>query len=73
MISKIAPTLATYMGYFDEPIKKMNSVGEEQDLDKTERVKKILEEDRKKVQPVYNAKGQLIEYDEHGRHLDIKA
>ncbi len=37
------------------------------------RVQKALEDERKKVQPIYNSKGEIIEYDQYGRHLDITA
>lgn len=58
-----------YSGYFNSHIQRIPK----DELAETERVVKSLDEERKKVQPVYNAKGQLIEYDEHGRHLNTKA
>ena len=36
------------------------------------RIAKKLEEERKKVQPIYSAEGGIIEYDKYGRHLNIQ-
>lgn len=47
--------------------------GKERPERKEIRIEKILEDEQKKVQPVYNAKGQIIEYDKYGRHLDVFA
>ncbi len=46
--------------------------GKERTENKDFRIIKKLEDERKKVQPVYNAKGEIIEYDNYGRHLNIK-
>jgi hypothetical protein len=62
-----------YTGYFYEPIKKSLDAGEERAENKESRIINKLEEKRKRVIEVYNAKGQLIEYDEHERRLDINA
>lgn len=37
------------------------------------RLRKFLENERRKVSKIYNSKGKLIEYRKDGRHLDIEA
>jgi hypothetical protein len=58
-----------YTGVFDSYIPRIL----ENEKDAKGRVIKKLEEESKKVGPIYNSTGKLIEYDEHGRHLDTKA
>ncbi len=66
-ISGIAP----FTGYCHDFIKKSCDSGKEPEELKEKRINLILEEERKKVQPIYNSKGKLIEYDKYGRHLSI--
>lgn len=73
MIGSTLPTLVGYTGYFYEIVKKIFSVGKENPESKEARLKKSLEKERKTIQPIYNSKGKLIEYDNFGRHLDFVA
>ena len=66
-------TIASGTGYCHNLIRRTMDAGKERPEIKEIRIKKILEDERKKVQPVDNAKGQIIEYDKYGRHLDVKA
>jgi len=46
-------------------------VGKETSKTREKRIRRILEDSRKKIQPIYSAKGEIIEYDKHGKHLDV--
>jgi len=65
-------TAAQFTGYFQSEIKKILEQGKVAKISEEIRVQRRLEEERKRVQPVYNVKGKLIEYSENGRHLDVK-
>ena len=65
-------TAVQYTGYFQSEIKKSLEQGKVNPVTEEIRVQRRLEEERKRVQPVYNVKGKLIEYSENGRHLDVK-
>ena len=65
-------TAAQFTGYFQSGIKKSLEQGKVAKISEEIRVQRRLEEERKRVQPVYNVKGKLIEYSENGRHLDVK-
>lgn len=69
-VYKIISTLAFYTGYYHDFIHKTSEAGKEREEMKEERIKKILEEERKKVQPVYNLEGKIIKPQE--KNLDIK-
>ncbi len=57
-------TLAIYSGFFHDTFKIRKKEGEEV------RIKKIFEEERKKIQPIYNSQGKIIKYNE--KNLDIR-
>mgnify|MGYP001597738302 CR=1 FL=1 len=65
-------TAAHEIGYFYNNIRGIfNDERVSQEIEK-ERIIKELREERKRVQPIYNAKGQIIEYDKSGgRHLEV--
>lgn len=63
--------LAAWTGYFDEPVKKSFNAGEEKD--KNESIKKRFEKKTEKIQPIYNAEGKIIEYNNSGKYLDTTA
>lgn len=71
-ISTISYTVAM-TGYGYNLTRKSLDSGKENPEITDERIRKILEEEQKRVLPVYNSKGKLIEYDEHGRHLNLSA
>ena len=74
MIENItAVTKIGYAGLAHDSIRRMNDAGKETQEAREIRVQKALEEERKKVAPVYDSKGKIIEYCDDGRHLDIKA
>lgn len=52
-----------FSGYFDSG--KIPGYKEER------KIKIKFEEDRKKVQQIYNSQGKIIEYNYLGRHLDF--
>ncbi|RLG15532.1 hypothetical protein DRN69_02840 [Candidatus Pacearchaeota archaeon] len=73
MIEEIASILAPWTGYCYDFIRKTSDSGKETLDAKEARIKKILEDNKRKIQPIYNSKGKLIEYDKYGRHLNVKA
>ncbi len=67
-----ALTYAHGIAYFNNNTREIFDDKRVSDEIEQERIIKKLEEDRKKVQPIYDAEGQIIEYDQHGKHLDVK-
>ncbi|MCK5043627.1 hypothetical protein KAR52_01330 [Candidatus Pacearchaeota archaeon] len=63
--------IASVTGYCHNLIRRTMDAGKERPEKKEIRIEKILEDEQKKVQPIYNTKGQIIEYDKYGRHLDV--
>lgn len=61
-------TSVQYSGFLQSDIRRMYKASPETEA---ERVKKILEEQRKIVQPVYGAKKKIIEEYEPGRFVNI--
>ena len=73
MINGISETCVIFTGYLQDYFLKNLESGKIP-LAKEERKLKIkFEEERKKVQPIYNSEGKLIEYNNSGRHLDFIA
>lgn len=72
MIEEIASINAPQTGYCHNLIRRSLDAGKERPENKELRIIKKLKEEREKVQPVYNSKGKLIEYDKYERHLDVK-
>lgn len=73
MISGVYPTTAAGTGNLNDYFLKSLEAGKIP-LEKLEKkVKTKFEDGRKKVQQIYNAKGELIEYNDSGRHLDLMA
>ncbi len=68
----IEETNVAYSGIVNDIIDKYHNSGKIIPEKENERIKKILEENRKKIQPTYNSKGKRIEYDKCG-NLDILA
>jgi len=66
-ISGIAPMT----GYCNNLIRSSLDAGKEDLKTEEERVKINLENERKRVQPIYSSQGKVIKYDESGRHLDF--
>lgn len=71
-IEEISSILVPKTGYCHHLIRKISDAGKETSESKETRFQKILDEERKRVLPIYNAQGKLVEYDKYGRHLDIK-
>lgn len=69
----VAATNVGQVGLAHSLIRKMQDAGKETPAKEEIRVRKALEEERKKVQPIYNLKGKVVEYYENGRHLDVNA
>lgn len=66
-------TISGWTGYFNNFIKKSLDAGKETPESKNRRFKRIIEEEKRKVLPIYNTNGKIIEYDNSGRHLDVNA
>lgn len=69
MINNVtAVTNIGYAGLWDAYIKQMNRVGEEgPKITEDARIQKSLDEERKKVQRIYNSQGKIIKPYEEGR------
>ncbi len=66
-------TAVQYTGYFQENIRKNLEQGKIAPETQEAIFQKKLEEDRKRIHPIYNSKGKIIEYDNSGRHLNVMA
>ncbi len=66
-------SIAAMTGYGHTEVRKSLDAGQESQESKDARFDKLSDEERKKVIPVYSSKGEIIEYDSHGRHLDTFA
>jgi len=64
-------TAIQYTGYFYNPIRQTLEQGKIAPEVEEARIQRILEEERKRIQPIYNAKGKIIEYRKSGRYLNI--
>ncbi|VVB83331.1 Uncharacterised protein [uncultured archaeon] len=71
MIEGILPTYALFTGQLHDSFSKYFDSGKIPLYKEERKIKIKFEEDRKKVQPIYNAQGKIIEYNYLGRHLDI--
>jgi len=61
MIVENIITAIQYSGYFQSEIKKILESGKINPVTEEMRIQRILEEERKKVQPVYENKGKTID------------
>ena len=67
-------SIVPYTGFGHTLTRKTLDAGRETKETREIRVQKVLEDARKKVPPVYDSKGKLVEYDNSGRHLiNVKA
>lgn len=73
MIRGIYPTTAAFTGYFHDYFSQSLNSGKIPEYKEERKLKIKFEEDRKKVQPIYNSQGKLINYADSGRHLDFIA
>lgn len=69
----IIPSIAGMTGYGHTEVRKSLDAGTETQESKDARFNKLSDEEREKVIPIYNSKGEIIEYDSHSRHLDTSA
>jgi len=53
-------TVVQYSGYFQNEIRKLLNAGKVNEATEETRIQRILEEQRKRVQPVYEGKGKLV-------------
>ena len=73
MINGISETGAVFTGYLNDYFSQSLNSGKIPEYKEERKLKIKLEEDRKKVQPIYNSQGKLINYTDSGRHLDFMA
>lgn len=71
MIGGILPTIVADTGYFYNYIEILDPEKILQKVEGEKVIKRLREEKKIMIQPIYNAEGQLIEFNEHGRHLDV--
>lgn len=64
-------TTVQYSGYFQTDIRKILNNKKTNPENEEVKIQNFLEEERKRVQPVYNLKGKLIGYKSIGRHLNV--
>ncbi len=70
MVERIAPAVA-WIGYGYDRLRRSLDAGKKTREAEEVETQKALEEQSKTIQPIYNVKGKLIEYDNSGRHLNI--
>ena len=70
MIEKISSILAPQTGYCHNLIRRTIDAGKERPEIKEIRFKEALDNERKKVQSIYNSKGKIIKYNDE-RHLYV--
>ncbi len=74
MIDEIASSIvASNTGIEHTIIRRSLDAGKEIPENKEIKIIRKLEYERKRIQPTYDSRGQVIEYDDSGRHLDMKA
>jgi hypothetical protein len=73
MIEEIRITTLQGTGYFQKPIRQASEQGRIATMTMEAIFESRLEDEKKKVQPVYNSKGKLVEYDNSGIRRNIKA
>jgi len=61
MLEEIRTTTIQYSGYFHSEIRKLLEQGRVREDNEELRVQRILEEQRKKTQEVYESKGKLVD------------
>ncbi len=71
MIEGVNSTSAAFTGYFNDYFSRSLNSGKVPEYKEERKLKIKFEEDRKKIQPIYNSQGKLIDYDDSGRHLDF--
>ncbi len=54
-------TAVQYSGYFHSKIRKLLEAGKINPETEEARIQRILEEQRKRIQPVYETKGKLVD------------
>jgi hypothetical protein len=69
----VSPILSVYVSSSNSEIKKNLKCENIPIWNEEEIMKKRFEEGRKRVQPIYDIKGKIIEYSDFGRHLDFTA
>lgn len=60
-------------GYFQNSVRKTNEQGRISEETREAIFQEKLGEERKRIQPVYNSRGKLVEYDNSGRRLNVMA
>jgi len=71
MIKGISETSIIFTGYWYDFFSKYFDSGKIPSYKEERKIKLKFEEERKKVQPIYNSHGKLIEHNYLGRNLDI--
>jgi len=71
MISGVYSTSALFTGHLYDFFSKYFYSGKIPQYKEERKIKIKFEEERKKIQSIYNAQGKLIEHDYLGRNLDI--
>jgi hypothetical protein len=73
MNNGISPVLTVYTTSSNSEIKKNLRSEKILEWDERKIMKRKFEEERTRVQPIYNSKGKLIEYYDSGKKLDFMA
>lgn len=60
-------------GYFQNNIRKNHEQGKVAPNTMEAIFQSRMEDEKKKIQPIYNSRGKLVEYDNSGRRLNILA
>lgn len=71
MINNISQTYALFTGQLNDYFSKNLEAGKIPEYKEERKLKIKFEEERKRIQQVYNSQGKLINYTDSGRHLDL--
>ena len=72
-MNEIIITTIQGTGYFQNNIRKTHEQGRVAPEVQEAIFQSRLEDEKKRVQPTYNSRGRLVEYDNSGRRLNISA
>ena len=71
MSDGISEARIIFTGNLTDYFLKNLETGKIPEWNEKEIMKKKFEEERKRIQPIYNSKGKIIEYEDVGRHVNF--
>lgn len=71
MLEEIRTTTIQGTGYFRKPVRDSLEQGKVAEETKEAIFQNKAEDERKRIQVIYNSRGKLIEYDSRGKRLNV--